>query len=112
MSDVNAIVQNTMAQYQTDKAAKPFAHDNGKAAIAAQEFEAVFISQMLAPMFEGIQPDPMFGGGNAENIYQSMMVEEYGKLIAAQGGIGLADAVKAEILSLQSQVNGEDNNGE
>ncbi len=68
---------------------------------AAEEFEAVFISQMLAPMFEGLETDELFGGGPGEDIYRSILVEEYGKSIARSGGIGIADAVQREILRLQ-----------
>ncbi len=68
---------------------------------AAEEFEAIFISQMLAPMFEGLETDDLFGGGPGEDIYRSILVEEYGKSIARAGGIGLADAIQREILRLQ-----------
>ncbi len=68
---------------------------------AAAEFEAVFVSQMLAPMFETLESDTMFGGGPGEDIYRSMMVEEYGKAIARSGGVGIADAVARELLSIQ-----------
>ncbi len=68
---------------------------------AAEEFEAVFVSQMLAPMFETLESDTMFGGGPGEDIYRSMMVEEYGKTIARSGGIGIADAVARELLIIQ-----------
>lgn len=71
---------------------------------AAQEFEAVFISQMLAPMFEGIKSDEMFGGGQAEETWKGMLVEEYGKILARSGGIGISDAVKAEMISLQEKM--------
>ena len=108
MSDVNAIVDQTIQQYQADRFHKPSAAmDDSKAANAAKEFEAVFISQMLTPMFEGIETDGMFGGGSAENIYKSMMLEEYGKLIAANGGIGIGSAVKAEMLQMQANLQGE-----
>ncbi len=76
-----------------------------KAEAAAKEFEAVYISQMLTHMFSGIETDGMFGGGNAENIYQSMMIDEYGKLLSRNGGIGLSGAVKSEIIALQSKHN-------
>lgn len=104
MSDVNAIIDNTLTQYQAGKFTKPAAAkmNEDKAAAAAKEFEAVFISQMLTPMFEGIEPDGLFGGGSAENIYKSMMIEEYGKIIAQSGGLGIADAVKAEMIAAQS----------
>lgn len=68
---------------------------------AAQEFEAMFLAQMLQPMFEGMEPNPLFGGGQGEKIFNSMMVEEYGKAIAAGGGVGIADTVKAAMLELQ-----------
>ncbi len=68
---------------------------------AAEEFEAVFIAQMMAPMFQGLETDELFGGGPAEDIYRSVLVEEYGKSIARAGGIGLSDAIQREILRLQ-----------
>ncbi len=68
---------------------------------AAEDFEAVYISQMLTPMFEGLGGDDYFGGGPGEDIYRSMLVEQYGKSLARAGGIGLADAVQREILRLQ-----------
>lgn len=87
-----ASVQGNMKHAQPDK------YD-----IAAKEFEAVYISQMLTPMFDGLETDGMFGGGNAESIYRSMMIDEYGKMIAQNGGIGLADAVKAQMIEMQSK---------
>ena len=72
-----------------------------KAREAAQEFEAVFITQFLETMTAGIEPDPMFGGGNAEKIFRSMINEKTAQSMAKNGGLGLADAVYAEILRLQ-----------
>lgn len=70
---------------------------------AAQEFEALFLSEMLAPVFESIDTNGMFGGGQGEEIYRSMMVQEYGKAIAQSGGVGIADAVQREILKMQEK---------
>ena len=67
----------------------------------AQDFESMFLSEMMKPMFEGIEPDPMFGGGQAEDVYKSFMIDEYGKLMARTGGIGIADHVKRQLLRLQ-----------
>jgi len=67
----------------------------------AEDFEAVFLSQMMKPMFEGIRASEPFGGGQAEDMWQSLMVDEYGKAIAKSGGIGIADAVMAEMLRAQ-----------
>lgn len=68
---------------------------------AAEEFEAVFLSTMLAPMFEGLGQDNMFGGGPGEETYRSLLVDEYGKSIAKSGGLGIADAVERELLRMQ-----------
>ena len=72
---------------------------------AAEDFEAVFLSQMLAPMFESMASDELFGAGPGEDIYRSMLVEEYGKSLARAGGFGLADAVQREVLRLQEVAN-------
>ena len=68
---------------------------------AAQEFEAVFINQMIGTMFEGVKTDGPFGGGPAETMFRSLMIDHYSKTIAGQGGFGLADQVKREILRMQ-----------
>ena len=61
----------------------------------------MFIGQMLSTMFEGVKTDGPFGGGYGEGVFRSLMVEQYSKTIADQGGFGLADQVKREILKLQ-----------
>lgn len=75
--------------------------DPAEAQKAAEEFEAFFLSQMFEHMFSGIEPDALFGGGGGEAVYRSMLFQEYGKAVARQGGIGLADMVRNEILKLQ-----------
>ncbi|TVR98376.1 MAG: hypothetical protein EA406_07035 [Rhodospirillales bacterium] len=67
----------------------------------ATELEAVFIGQMLQPMFTNTQAESPFGGGLAEEMWQSMLAAEFGKAIAGGGGIGLADAVVRQLLSVQ-----------
>lgn len=63
----------------------------------AQDFESIFISQMLQPMFEGIKTDGILGGGFGEEIYRSMLIDEYSKDIASGGGIGIADQIIEEM---------------
>jgi len=77
------------------------ARDLGKIRNAAKDFEAVFLSEMMKPMFDSVEVDPMFGGGKGEEVFKGMMVQEYGKLMAERGGIGLADYVQAEMIRIQ-----------
>ena len=67
----------------------------------SEDFEALFIAEMLGPVFEGLKTEGMFGGGSGEDIYRSLMVQEYGKAIARSGGIGIAETVQREILRMQ-----------
>ena len=77
------------------------AKNAAQAAKAAQDFEAVFINEFLGAMFEGIETDGPFGGGPSEAIFRSLMLDQYSKTIASQGGFGLADAVKRQLLATQ-----------
>lgn len=67
----------------------------------AQDFEAVFLGEMLRPMFDGTQPDGPFGGGPGEDTYRSLELNEFGKAIAKRGGIGIADAVVSHMIQMQ-----------
>ncbi|MFZ4541709.1 MAG: rod-binding protein [Rickettsiales bacterium] len=67
----------------------------------AKDFEAQFIEQMTASMFETVEPNEELGGGDAEEIYQSMLTNEYGKILARTGGVGVADQVKLLMISQQ-----------
>ena len=67
----------------------------------AIDFEAFFLGQILQPMFASINVEPPYGGGHAEKIWRSMMVDEIGKAMANAGGIGIADSIQREILRLQ-----------
>lgn len=72
----------------------------------SQDFEAVFLAQMLQPMFANLGAEKPFGGGLSEGMWRSKQVEEYGKAIVKNGGIGLADAVFREMLKMQESNKG------
>lgn len=72
---------------------------------AAKDFESVFISEMIKPMFNGIETDGMFGGGKSEEIFRGMMIDQYGKMLSDNGGIGLADHIKEAMIQMQESSN-------
>ena len=72
-----------------------------------EDFEAQFLSQMIGHMFEGTKTDGLFGGGRGEEMFRSLLVDEYGKSIAKAGGIGVADQVVRSVL-LQFQETSQD----
>lgn len=77
-------------------------NDMAKAAKAGRQFEAVYMTQMLTHMFEGIKADGVFGGGSGEEMFRSLLLDEYGKMVANKGnGIGIGAAVQKMLLSHQ-----------
>ncbi len=68
---------------------------------AALDFESVFLTEMLKPMFHMVEVNETFGGGKGEEVFGDFLVNEYGKMIAKQGGIGLASQIKAELIKMQ-----------
>jgi flagellar protein FlgJ len=67
----------------------------------AEKFEAFFLGQMLQPMFASTEPAEPFGGGHGEKVWKSLMVDEVGKSMAKNGGIGIADMIQRDLLRLQ-----------
>lgn len=63
----------------------------------SQDFEAMFLGQMLEPMFAGLKTDAPFGGGNAEETWRSFLVQEYAKSVARAGGIGVARMIERQL---------------
>ena len=68
---------------------------------AAEDFEAYFLTKMLESMYEGVSTDGTFGGGHAEKVYRSLLLDEYGKAMAKTGTVGVADYVMKSILDMQ-----------
>ncbi len=73
---------------------------NGDPETAARDFEAVYLNTMLKSMFTDLQQNGL-NNGQAESTWRGMLVEQYARSIAEAGGIGIADAVRAELIALQ-----------
>lgn len=99
---MDAVIQNMTALAQQPVAAPPKATPFAdKAEAAAKDYESVFISQFLGSMFSGIKSDGITGGGQGEEMFRSLMVNEYAKSIVQRGGFGIANHMKAELLKHQ-----------
>jgi Rod binding domain-containing protein len=100
---MDAAIQSTMmmAQQVPQAAAPRPTADVAKASAAAKEYESVFISQFLSSMFSGIPTDGITGGGQGEEMFRSLMVDQYAKGLQARGGFGIAANMQAELLKHQ-----------
>ena len=80
----------------------PTLRPGGDARRAAEDFEQTFLSQMLQPMFAGLETDGPFGGGHAEATWRGFLIDAMARQMSRAGGIGLADHIQRELLSLQT----------
>jgi peptidoglycan hydrolase FlgJ len=74
---------------------------NARAWAAAQNFEASFLGSTFENMFTDIDGEGPFGGGQATGIWRSFLTQEYAKIFAKAGGIGLADPVYRALIAHQ-----------
>jgi Rod binding domain-containing protein len=75
---------------------------------AAMDFEAMALGALLQPMFEGTTRGAAFGsGGKGEAAWAPMLVNEYARITAASGGLGIGDMVFRHMLAAQER-NGAD----
>jgi peptidoglycan hydrolase FlgJ len=86
---------------QPTAGAKPGDDKLAAAKKSAQDFEALFLSQMMQHMFAGIDTKGMFSGGAGEEAWRDVLTQEYAKVMAKTGGVGVADSVMREMIRQQ-----------
>jgi flagellar protein FlgJ len=93
-----------MSEVQTQRAEKldRDSHDASQAKQVAEEFESLFLGLVLKSMRNSVQKSGLIDGGNAEDIYKSMLDDEYTKIMAAQRGTGIAEQIE-DFLALHNQ---------
>lgn len=83
--------------YQGTREEKPLSEKDKQTYEKAKELEAVFISAMIEPMFPEGRESGLYGGGQANNVYRMMMIQEYGKLMAPTSGLGIAEKITDDL---------------
>jgi Rod binding domain-containing protein len=74
---------------------------SGPPRAAPQNFEANFLGSMFENMFTDIDGEGPFGGGQATGIWRSFLTQEYAKIFAKAGGIGLGEPVYRALIAHQ-----------
>ena len=70
---------------------------NEKIMTEAKDLEAVLISTMVNPMFPKGEESDLYGGGHGSDIYRMMMIQEYGKIMSNDGGLGIAKGIAKDL---------------
>ena len=65
----------------------------------SQEFEAIFIKQMLNVMRKSVSKTGLMDGGMAEEIFEDMLYDEYAQKMAESGSFGIADMIYRQLNS-------------
>jgi flagellar protein FlgJ len=65
----------------------------------SQDFEALFVGMMIKSMRATVGKDKLTGGGHGEEVYRSMLDQEYANVSVKQGGgLGLAKHIEKDII--------------
>ena len=99
----DAAIQSAMSVAQSAQPKMPgySAATVAAAKKAGKDYESVFISEFMGQMFSGISTDGPFGGGQGEQMFRSVMLDQYAKQITARGGFGISDLITKQLLAHQ-----------
>ena len=90
-------MQNTQKSGQPGKGADPKMRD------VCRQMESLFIHHLLKEMRATIHKSDFISGGQAEEIYTSMLDAEMAAKISARGGIGLSEMLLHQLSDLSLQ---------
>ena len=77
--------------------------DNKKLRDAANDFEAIFVQQMLKTMRETSLKSNFIPESEGEKYFRSMLDEHYSKLAAKSGSLGLGEMIYKQLTSKNSK---------
>ena len=69
----------------------------------SQDFEGLFIGMMVKSMRATVGKDKLTGGGHGEEVYRSMLDQQYTDAVVKRGGFGLAKQIEKEIIRQESR---------
>lgn len=87
-----------LSQALTQAPKKAPGRDPEKLKAVAQQFEAIYIQQLFKDMRNTVPKDGLVERGNADDVYTQLLDAEAAKVMAEQGGIGLADLMLRQLL--------------
>ena len=68
-----------------------------------RDFESLLVQQMLSKMRASIPKSDLFGSKDKEEIFQSMLDEEYAKELSESNSLGLGDMLYTQLAALKKR---------
>jgi peptidoglycan hydrolase FlgJ len=90
------ITQANLAQWNATQVNLELPRGSGREQLkqVATEFESLFVKQMLDSMRDTLNKEnDLLSGGFAEEVFEDMLYDEYSRMIAATGSLGIADLI-------------------
>ncbi|HIJ80672.1 MAG TPA: flagellar biosynthesis protein FlgJ [Desulfuromonadales bacterium] len=106
MPDVsgNAAGKVRMLQQQARGASVLTEKQRAEAKKVSQDFEALFVGMMMKSMRSTVGKDKLTGGGHGEEVYRSLLDQEYANASVKRGaGLGLAKIIEKDIIRQESR---------
>lgn len=70
----------------------------------SQDFEALFVGMMMKSMRETVGKDKLTGGGHGDEVYRSLLDQEYAAAsVKRGGGLGIAKIIEKDIIRQESR---------
>jgi peptidoglycan hydrolase FlgJ len=70
---------------------------------ATQQFEGLFVSQLLKSMRATVPESHLFGSESSQNVFREMLDQEFASRAADSGGFGLGEMLYRQLASNQKQ---------
>ncbi|MBN2441369.1 MAG: rod-binding protein [Spirochaetales bacterium] len=64
---------------------------------ACQDFESIFIKQMLNVMRKTVNKSGLIDGGFAEEVFEDMLYDEYAQKMSQNANFGLSDSLYKQL---------------
>jgi peptidoglycan hydrolase FlgJ len=74
-----------------------------KAKSTATDFEAMFLNSMFSEMTAGLKGEGPFGSTEGTAVWRSMLTQQYSKMFAQAGGVGIANEVYRTLIMQQAK---------
>jgi len=102
--EITNTANGNILQAATGKAGRASADREAAAATkVAKEFETLFVGMMLKSMRETVGKDKLTNGGHGEEIYRSLLDQEYAKSLTEHGGVGLTAMLERQLAKPASE---------
>lgn len=70
----------------------------------SQDFEGLFVGMMMKSMRATVGKDTLTGGGHGEEVYRSMLDQQYADAsVRRGGGLGIAKIIEKDIIRSESR---------